>query len=468
MDVEHRIETPKRFDAFPVIIEYDREAPVIIHPALKADAQKSSGLLKILPPLLEHYCPEKPDDYHTKHIRYYDALIAGIDPDPSVNSWMKETFSYVIEKPRCWDLIYHVKEILTYSNLSPQSAYALKQTCLQIAHGKYVDRTDERLCYNPKREKINQNILIAELPDILQKVLKDCSEYTVHKFIKPLFHNNHLKNTHQKYDLSSDIRSVVNNSDSFVLSPQSSVRIAQEYHALVNDGIQPPHHPFSHDEELSNMMLIGNLFPQKLNAGSHNLLSYHYKKLAFIAYALQNPEQKTVLIDYLHHDLEWHLGYHITYILSGDVYKIDVKTAYKKTMDEFIAIFSAPEKATASVPCTAPTSLLDTYYEQLKKRMCATDTATKNKLLQTLQNTYTELTNKSSFASMTLDAINNHFQEKLPSCPICFELFSDQFTPDAESTVGHLHILKKCKHSLCFTCFKELRTQSCPLCRAQF
>ena len=269
MDLEHNRNNSESLDIIPTILKYNPETVVTVHPELRANAQKSTSLLKIVPPLLEEYCKQIPNsnNYFSMHIRYYDALMADTLPDTAIQAGMQNVWNLKNQPVKVHNIMPVVKEVCQQLMLSPQTMHIIERACLIIAHGQYIDRMDDNLSYNAEREKTNKHTLFIQLPTLLQYCLAFSNNYRINQFIKPLFYAFYLKRDTDQYNLLSTIVSFLkeyHNGEKNYISPQSTIRMTEEYCTLVHDHASVPDHPYNEQEEFDNFMMILEEFPPVL------------------------------------------------------------------------------------------------------------------------------------------------------------------------------------------------------------
>lgn len=280
-----------KFDELPPITDYDRKSSAILPISWCGKTFKNDGeMLALFPPAIAYYCTHNPDSLATKKL---------------LSKSIKEFF-YNSNSVRKYDIMTIIKCVYRSGglSLSPQTGNIMKQIVLHIVHGRAVDVCDPRLIYNEADEINNKYTLITKLPTILQQTIMQTKDlYPIHELIKPLFKSTLGINNKKKLNLHA-IRLIVeehNKNPSWYLryiSPQSTIRIAQEYTALICDQKPAPDHPYNPKEEMANIESIISRFPKalSLNFSAAHMTNTHMQALVYAAHWLENPEWQKVLI----------------------------------------------------------------------------------------------------------------------------------------------------------------------------
>jgi hypothetical protein len=105
------------------------------------------------------------------------------------------------------------------------------------------------------------------------------------------------------------------------------------------------------------------------------------------------------------------------------------------------------------------------HHDQLENQIITSDKklqdefgATINKNAAIMRSSYDD----TQLKKMSFDAIIGNLKNDLPTCHICFELFSDQFK---ETQAGVETQIIPCNHVFCSTCLASPSIINCPLCR---
>jgi|GEM_PF-4205971 len=479
MDCEQYI--PKKFDELEPIKVYNPDAIPVIHPAYKQRAAQDPDFTLVVP-LIQHVY-DQCDNFHKyepAHIFFYAARFLDKDPAPDIKKRTEYTETVRSHRSMKMDnLMFHVRETYDSSlmmKVSIQTYYALVQTYLQIMHGQYVDLDDSRLRHNPSQENINNETLKNLLPPIIQKLITpDSNSLIWRNILIPIFNVYILK---QKESVLNNIEKVSIHTHSphsviqylhcdnyrVLCSPQSIVQADQELNAFID--MQPiVYTPYDKERERANYKTIVQHFPDELfaaveeidNSNSH--MWYHYKKLVFYAYRCRYPKHGELLCDDLW-DIRWHIKWNISQILNRH------ESFCNSLADQFIQTFENLRFPAPVYNLPVPT-ITDPCYETLKKRL----SPEKNTEAETiLTNAYKQIMDAHKSKKLDTEKLYELIIEELPKCPICLELFDDQFSQGKKAKDWSYVAIKliPCKHALCSACKLTLPNQICPLCRAPF
>jgi len=420
---------PPKFDELPPITTYDGDSFAVMPPSwLGRPYKNDADILELFPPIVA--C----EFFLMNHLKQF---LSGTP----------------IEK----DIIMDNTKVLCSANLglslSPQTQYALEQTMLNILHGRIVNVKDSRLTYNKETEFSNRHTLVHKLPSILKDLtLRAQVVGWVDKVITPLFKPTKTANTIQEALLfiGAFIRDHNRHGTSWyfkTISPQTAAFIAQEYCNLINHDTPVSEYPYIQERETANLAALIQDFPQELNAKTTDAHKKATWNIAFYAYWLKNPEWKKVLIEESFF-MEKHLQ---TMYEENRSVRLNSE-AFDALKDRFITTFG---------PLT--------YCHDLSKERIRSslDDALRKTLAATLDTNCAIMRAAQSDADlkkMNFDALMDQLKENLPNCPVCFELFSDQF----HHTEGGVHTeILPCKHIFCSKCIFDHAITQCPLCRGE-
>lgn len=463
-------EKPVKFDELPPIINYDKAARVNIHHAYIERASREPEF-SLLVPLVRTYCRNMPDTYHAICMRLSNAEALKQNTD---------RFRYLLpncieqDKATTYTFIYHQHTICETLETSPQTAYAIEQTYLQITHGKLVDLTDPRLIYDEDQEKKHKKELFDRLPILLsatlnakRSILFTNSFNDIDSVIKPLFYNHILKQK-RSYDLSEAIKRIIKRAPSNFISPQSAIIAAQEYYALVNNNHVTTYTLYDQKKEENNFNFLQKQFPEELKKGADSN-KYYFNKLAFEAQALKTPQWKELLVDSLSHGNDPYffircysepllLGYN-----TSPTTKVSPKTAL--VIEKFIQLFS-DQAIKPLLPSPKPVDArahVAIAYNSFTSRLCTKERT----VLLAVLTAHNKLIDTPNVTAMNHDRIYAELLTAIPSCPICLDPFPEYMKREAGSTIGPKKQLS-CNHEICATCLPGLAaTLRCPLCRAK-
>ncbi len=439
--------------------------------------------LSLFPRIIQDWCVGKSNNYHAQRL-----VELGHD---------------IQKGKRCnpWQATHNAKEICDDLNLSPHTFFTVVSTCTAIAKRQPFDHSALAITYDPVTESNHKLALIQQMPKIVADICSKNPDEHYKKMLLACFYSNNPKivtmiiehlfygKTPQKrftrtinYTIAKILYEEHNN-DNYI-SPHTAVRMAQELRNWVFEKKPVSSDPYNKALEIELCESICKRFPAELKK-SYAMHEYHTKKLVGYAFLLENPAEKNVIEYFIEHsglmshtNIKYYgdIQYHIKELIKN-------KTAAYELTDQFIDIFKP-----ASIPLPLPTStasshqpstlvvsahpavnVIQTCYNTILKTCCIPDENNRNIILTELVACHTQLLATAESGNLEHQNklcderyVKQQLEEAIPTCPICFDRFSDQFNTECN---GAKHALTPCSHVVCTECFKNLNS-TCPLCRA--
>jgi hypothetical protein len=405
--------------------------------------------IKQFPPLLEHFCAADPNEYQAENLLHFShEMYCGKNVNPH-------------------DILYHAKKICLDHHLSLQTTHAVLDLCKDIIQEQPVDLTNPLLSYNPMQELAYKHDLINRMPTIMRDLcITMPDEHYTRKCMQLLLNQKHdFDSRGIDYAITYNVGCLLYEKlEQIFFSPQTIVRLHEEFRAVVHHNSIPPNHPYSADEELNHKLSLIQHFPSPLiEYCSKDVDKFYPNGLIACAYMLWYPDTRKLLSSYKIGDIEESAAFYI---------KAIVGMKNPQLVSEFIKKFkalSAPVEIHVPLPLEKNEFLvIDTCFTELCDRILVDGTMFRS-LMKLLENRYTKLRSIVTADKTASEKYNNpeyvegELCEELPNCPICLELFADQFKPKINSNVGNEHILG-CGHSICTFCLQGWQ-KNCPMCR---
>jgi len=322
-----------------------------------------------------------------------------------------------------------------------------------------------------------QSALIGRLPTILADICRQNPSGADEKELISMLSTG----SNNSYIMREPVAIILRKFDSQgnYIFPKTVLRVAQEY-LDVYQGKYVLYQRYDKKTEIKYGIAFMNRFPSELKAVC-NIEKHITKKLVICAYILENKfdirkdEPEAYLIEQFGH---FSPGSTTHDCIEHYIYcKFQNNNPLvKRLTQEFIKIFSnpaiphqtsSPPSAMPSNSTTIPVTIINQCRENILKNCCIEDTYQRSLALASFEACYTELITKATSENMEQQQklcdpqfVQKQLQESLPTCPICFELFSDQFTNDSNGAA----YTTPCKHIICTACLPKCNS-TCPLCR---
>jgi hypothetical protein len=404
--------------------------------------------IKQLPPLLQHFCAANPKEYHAERL---------------LESAHKMYCRANIDRR---GILYHAKKICHEYHLSVQTTSAVLDACESIINKQPFNLTKSLLSYNPAQELAYKHDLINRMPTIMRDIcITNPDGYHTWDLMRLLLNKEHDFADGIDYAITYNVGCLLYEKPKQIfISPHTSVRLNEEFRAVVHHNSIPPHHPYNREEELANNFSLVQHFPSPLiEYCSKTVGEFFSPGLIACAYMLWHPHTEILLKPYKTGNIEKSTAFYIEEIVGKKKPQL---------VSEFIKIFrtlSAPLE-THVPPEKNEFSVIDSCFKELSGRILVSGTM-HDEFITLLENRCAKLrsllTHNKTLSEKynNLDYVEGELCEELPSCPVCLELFTDYFRPKMGCDVGHECMLE-CRHSVCTTCLQRLE-KNCPLCRKE-
>lgn len=433
---------PPKFDALPLITTYDKESMAVVPSSWQGKSCTTpEEISALLPATLAYYCIKYPNyDTPQEFLRRMNIFLQGTK----------------IPKK---ELMLPVKYMCNAGliDLSPQTRFNVKRAFLNIIHGIVIDVQDPRLEYHKIDEISRRHTIVNKLPTILKDLLlENCNNYNnayeMHRILNPFYKTTLDGRQRYNYLSLSTIHDFILYHNTHhkswwfeAISPQTAIRITTEYYGFKT----LTEHPYNLREEINNFATLIAQFPQELKVTIADLELMTDEKelfphkpvlqLTYIAYWLQDHSHN-VLVNYRDRIPE--------YIIK--IFKLkhhskpnaaDVNTLTEKFVKTFGPLNYCHDKLRES--CLLPPLKAVIDHNAAIIRTQSSDAALK---------------------ALSLDTITEKLKENLPTCPMCLDLFRNQFT---KTQAGVRMTIVPCNHIFCDVCLEKPLITTCPLCRGK-